>query len=208
MYVLNLVHEGHSGISKSISKARQLFYWPGLSNDMHKFVIECRTCEKFRPANSHDKLLPHKIPHRRYAKVGTDILDFHGNYFMVIIDYFSHWLEVLPLYDNTSRSVINAFQEAFTRFGFPEEIISDNNPFNSFECLEYYKSKDIVLTSSSPHYSRSNGMAEKAVHIGKNILKEAKDDKADYRDYLLSYNNTPLTGLEVSPSQILNSRRV
>lgn len=207
-YVLNLVHEGHPGICKSISKARQLFYWPGLAKDIHKFVLECRTCEKFRPANSHDKLLPHKIPNRRFAKVGTDILDFSGKFFLVIIDYFSHWLEILPLKDKTSKSVINAYQEVFTRFGFPEEIIADNNPFNSFECHQYYKSKDIVFTSSSPHYSRSNGMAEKAVHISKMILKKAYNDCVDYRDYLLNYNNTPLTGLEVSPSQILNSRRV
>lgn len=207
-YVVKLVHEVHPGICKSINKARQLFYWPSLSSDIHNFVLQCRTCEKFRPANCHDKLMPHKIPNRRYAKVGTDILDFQGKYFLVIVDYFSHWLEILQLSDKTSRSVINAFQEAFTRFGYPENIVADNNPFNSFECCNYFKAKDIVLTSSSPHYPRSNGMAEKAVHISKNILRKANEDRVDYRDYLLSYNNTPLSGLEVSPSQILNSRRV
>lgn len=207
-YVINLIHEGHPGICKSINKARQLFYWPGLSKEIREHVLKCRTCEKFRSANSHDKPLPHKIPNRRYAKVGTDILDFCGKYFLVVIDYFSHWLEILPLNDKTSKSVINAFQEIFCRFGLPEEIVADNNPFNSFDCHTYYKSKDIIFTSSSPHYPRSNGMAEKAVHISKSILKKAHEDKVDYRDYLLSYNNTPLTGLEVSPSQILNSRRV
>ncbi|XP_059046445.1 uncharacterized protein LOC131842029 [Achroia grisella] len=81
----------------------------------------------------------------------------------IVVDYFSHWLEVLPLSDKTSSSVINAFQEVFMRFGYPEEVIADNNPFNSFECLKYFKSKDISLITSSPHYPKSNGMAEKAV---------------------------------------------
>lgn len=207
-YVLNLIHEGHAGICKCIRKARQLFYWPGLTKDINDFVLKCRTCEKFRAANKHDNLLPHSIPSRRYAKVGTDILDFSGKYYLVIIDYFSHWLEILPLSDKTSTSVINAFQEAFTRFGYPEEVIADNNPFNSFECRKYYKDKDITLTTSSPHYPRSNGMAEKAVHISKTILKKACEDRKDYRDYVLNYNNTPLSSLNVSPSQILNSRRV
>lgn len=207
-YVLKLVHEGHPGICKCISKARQLFYWPRLSTDIREFVMSCRTCEKFRSGNSHEPLLSHKIPNQRYAKVGTDILDFGGNCFLVIIDYFSHWLEILPLNDKSSNCVINAFQETFTRFGYPEEIVADNNPFNSYECKKYYKSKDIVLTTSSPHYPRSNGMAEKAVHISKTILRKAYEDGVDYRDFILSYNNTPLTGLEVSPSQILNSRRL
>lgn len=208
IYVLKLVHEGHPGICKCLKKARQLFYWPGLSKDIHDFIMSCRTCEKFRSANRHDKLLPHKVPNRRYAKVGTDILDFCGKFYLVIVDYFSHWLEILPLSDKTSGSVINAFQEVFSRFGYPEEIIADNNPFNSFECHKYYKSKEISLVTSSPHYPRSNGMAEKAVHLSKMILGKAREDRVDYRNYVLNYNNTPLSTVNVSPSQILNSRRV
>lgn len=179
-----------------------------MSSDISQFVLKCRTCEKFRPSNTHNTLLPHKIPNRRFAKVGTDIFEFAGKYFIVIIDYFSHWLEILPLSDKTSKSVINAFQEVFCRFGLPEEIIADNNPFNSFECHEYFKVKDITLITSSPHYPRSNGMAEKAVHIAKKLLIKAKEDNVDYRDFLLSHNNTCISGLQFSPSQILNSRRV
>lgn len=207
-YVLNLVHEGHSGVGKCIKKARLLFYWPRLSSEVHEFVMKCRSCEKFRPANTHEPLLPHKIPKLRFAKIGTDILEFAGNYFLVIVDYLSHWLEILPITNKTSNAVINAFQEVFMRFGYPVEIVADNNPFNSRECLMYFREKDISLVTSSPHYPRSNGMAEKAVHISKNILKKAKEDVVDFRNFVMCYNNTPLSGLEVSPSQILNSRQV
>ena len=49
-------------------------------------------------------------------------------------------------------------------------------------------------------------MAEKAVHISKQILKKCNEDKTDIREGIMEYNNTPLTSLGVSPSQILNSR--
>jgi hypothetical protein len=207
-YVLKCIHEGHSGMSKSTQKARQLFYWPNLALDIQKYISQCRTCEKFSPCNSHEPLLPHKVPKNRYHKVATDILEFAGKSYLVIVDFFSHWLEVRPLSNKTSNCVIDAMQEVFTRFGYPVEIMADNNPFRSRECCEYYKSKDITIITSSPHYARSNGMAEKAVNIAKNLLKKAAEDKVDYRDFIMNYNNTPLSGLPYSPSQILNSRRI
>ncbi|CAH2091003.1 unnamed protein product [Euphydryas editha] len=207
-YVIGLVHDGHIGINKRVSKARQLFYWPGLSDDIQNFVSKCRTCEKFRSANVHEPMLPHKIPKYRYYKVGMDIMEYAGKSYLIIIDYLSHWLEIRPLNNKNSKSVIDSMQEVFTRFGYPVEIIADNNPFKSFDCLEYYKCKDINLITSSPYYPRSNGLAEKAVNISKNIIKKALEDGRDYRDYLMCYNNSPLSGLSVSPSQILNSRNV
>lgn len=208
LYVLNLVHSGHPGISKSIKKARQLFYWPKLSQDIQIFISKCRTCEKFKSANTHEPLLTHKIPKLRFSKVGSDIMEYGGKSYLVVVDYLSHWLEIIPIINKSSKSVINAFQEVFTRFGYPTEIIADNNPFKSYECIQYYKSKDICITTSSPHYPRSNGMSEKAVNIAKNLLKKAREDNVDYRDFLLSYNCTPLSSLEVSPSQILQSRQL
>lgn len=207
-YVLRLIHEGHCGISKCTKKARQLFYWPRLNEDIQKFIAQCRTCEKFSPSKSHEPLSPHNIPKGRYLKIGTDILELAGKSYLVIVDYFSHWLEIRPLVNKTSKCVIDAMQEVFTRFGYPLEIVADNNPFKSQECNEYYKSKDITIVTSSPHYPRSNGMAEKAVGISKNLMKKAAEEQVDYRDYVMNYNNTPLSGLLVSPSQILNSRRV
>lgn len=99
-------------------------------------------------------------------------------------------------------------QEVFTRLGYPVELIADNVPFASYECIQYFKSKDITLVTSSPRYPRSNGMAEKAVHICKLILNKYDEDGTDYREGIMHYNNTPLSSLHVSPSQILFSRRV
>ncbi|XP_028164361.1 uncharacterized protein K02A2.6-like [Ostrinia furnacalis] len=204
--VVKLIHEGHIGIGKCLNRSRKLFYWPKMSQEIYQYVMQCHTCEKFRSRNCHEPLLPHKIPKLRFSKIGADILEFAKKPYLVVVDYFSHWLELIPLPDKSAKSVISGFIEIFSRFGFPVEIVSDNNPFNSKECLDYFKSKDICLTTSSPHYPRSNGMAEKAVDISKNILKKAAEDSVDYREYVMSYNNAPLAGMVVSPSQILNSR--
>lgn len=207
-YVLSVIHKGHCGIVKSINRAKKLFYWPQMRADIHKFVQQCRTCEKYSPTNFNESLLPHKIPKERFLKVGVDILDYNGSSFLVIVDYFSHWLELLPLKDKTSECVIDAMQNVFSRFGYPLELISDNMPFSSFKCQSYFKSKDITLITSTPRYPKSNGMAEKYVQISKMILKKYFEDNLDYREGIMQYNNTPLVGLNLSPSQILNSRNI
>ena len=87
------------------------------------------------------------------------------------------------------------------------ELVADNVPFSSIKCRRYFDSKDITLSSTTPHYPQSNGMAEKAVGISKGLLKKSVDERSDYREALLHYNNSPLTGIGVSPSQILHSNR-
>lgn len=205
-YVLNLVHEGHCGGDKTKARARQLFYWPGMSADITEIVSRCGTCEKFRRANRREPLRPHEVPKLPYFKVGVDILEHAGRAYLILVDYYSHWLDIRPLAAKTSPQVINAMQDTFNIHGYPKELMADNMPFASFECKKYYKKYGISLSTCSPHYHRSNGLAEKAVGIGKNILKKSTSEGTDYRDLLREHNNTPITGMEVSPAQILFSR--
>ena len=202
----NALHNGHSGITKIIQKARQLYFWPNMSKDLQNIVRRCRTCEKFSKRDTNEPLLCHKIPQLRFQKIACDILEFGHKVFLVLVDYFSHWIELRPLQSKSSLSIIDAMQEVFSRFGYPQEIIADNNPFSSFECRNYYRSKEISIITSTPHYPKSNGMAEKAVGICKNLLRKSYEEKNDVREYLMHYNNTPIPGLHCSPSQILNSR--
>lgn len=204
--MLKLLHKGHIGISKTINKARKLFYWHNLSNDIAAYIKNCRTCEKFMPANFKEPLLPHSIPKLRFNKIAADIVEHGGKNYLVVIDHFSHWLELILLKDKTSESVINGFQDIFIRFGYPQFLIADNLPFLSGRCKKYYKSKEIVVTTCSPHYHQSNGMAEKSVNIAKQILRKSFEDSYDFREGIMEYNNSPIINLDVSPTQILQSR--
>nr|CAH7767552.1 unnamed protein product [Callosobruchus chinensis] len=182
MEMIKLLHKGHIGVCKTINKARQLFYWPNLSNDVIAYIKKCRTCEKYMPSNFKEPLLPHSVPKYRFSKIATDILEFGNKCYLAVIDYFSHWLEIVELKDKTSKCVINAFQDIFITFGYPQHIIADNLPFISSHCQKYYKEKDISISTCSPYYHQSNGLAEKAVSIGKQILRICSEDNVDYRE--------------------------
>ena len=204
--VLKSLHTAHLGIEKTKARARQTVYWPGLTNDIVQLVSECRTCERHSANNFKEPLIPHKIPELRFQKVSVDILDLEGNSYLVLEDNLSKWLEIKQLSNKSAQTVIKVLKSIFYTHGIPEIIYGDNNPLNSYACHEFATQIGSKIETSSPEYSRSNGLAEKGVHIAKRLLKKCKDTKMDFLDALREYNNTPLTGLDVSPSQILMSR--
>lgn len=108
----------------------------------------------------------------------------------------------------TATEVIKRLKEVFSRLGVPEEIVSDNVPFSSAEFRAFGKEWDIVLTTSSPNYPQSNGMAENAVGIAKSILRRASTGRAELTTMLLDYRNTPVKGMSVSPAQLCAGRRL
>ncbi|KAK3931423.1 hypothetical protein KUF71_025905 [Frankliniella fusca] len=118
------------------------------------------------------------------------------------------WLEIKPLSGKSSGDVISALREIFSTHGVPEIIFGDNNPLDSFECMQYANSIGSTILTSSAEYPRSNGLAEKGVHLAKQLLRKCQDSGTHYLDGLREYNTTPLTGMSVSPSQILMSGMV
>ncbi|EDO43256.1 predicted protein [Nematostella vectensis] len=76
---------------------------------------------------------------------------------------------------------------AWTRHGYPETITADNNPFNSVEMNEYANQCGFKTIHTSPLYSQSNGLAEKAVGIVKSILGKG----SNLNEGLMVYRNTP-----------------
>lgn len=78
-------------------------------------------------------------------------------------------------------------------------------PFQSFEFKKFAKDLDINVLSSSPLYPKSNGLSEKAVHIVKRMLDKSGLDNLWLS--LLEYRNTPLSDLEVSPTQLIFGKK-
>lgn len=106
------------------------------------------------------------------------------------------------MHDKTAGTIVTHMKSIFARHGIPEELISDNMPYNSKEFKQFANDWGFELTTSSPTYPQSNSLSEKAVQTVKRILKKTSDPYIG----LLEYRNTPVTGMTYSPSQLLMSR--
>jgi hypothetical protein len=204
--VLSRLHETHLGSSKMLSLVDQFYYWPGIYSDVRNLVLSCGICQKYYRSNSKEPLINHELPEIPFSKVAADIAEIKGQNYLVVIDYFSRWLEVYQIHSKNSSTIIKKFKEIFSRFGIPKTLIADNMPFNSFEMQQFAKDWQFEIVTSSPYHPKSNGLVEKAVGIFKTMFKKASENKQDLDLYLMNYRNAPVAGLQHSPSQLLNSR--
>ncbi|KAJ8886024.1 hypothetical protein PR048_012230 [Dryococelus australis] len=62
--------------------------------------------------------MPHEVPRLPYLKEGAYILEEAGNAFPILIDCYSHWIDIRPLATKSFAFVINAMQDIFNIHGF------------------------------------------------------------------------------------------
>jgi len=88
---------------------------------------------------------------------------------LVVVDYFTKWIEVEPLATITARNV----QNFVCRFGVPHSIVSDNGQqFIDQGLMTFYKDLGIKSLTSSVEYPQTNGQAEAANKVLLNELKK------------------------------------
>ena len=206
--MLRLIHEGHLGIDKCRARARQIFYWPNMSQDIAQAINSCETCLTLRASQQKEPLLCHDIPQRPWQKLAADIMTLNGKDYLVVVDYFSKYPEIAQLELKTAKCVVVHLKSIFARHGVPEELVTDNMPFSSAEFREFVSDWDITLTTSSPMFPQSNGQAERAVQTVKRLLSKAQMSGQDPYIALLQYRLSPVAGTPYSPAQMLMGRQL
>ena len=204
--MLRLIHSSHLGVEKCKRRARDVVFWPGMGAQIEDIVSSCSTCSKYQRKNTKEPLLPHSAPSRPWERVGTDLCELNGRHYLVLVDYYSNFIEFDHLKETTSEKVIEFCKSQFARHGIPDIVISDNGPqFSSEKFRQFAACYKFEHRTSSPYYPQSNGKAEKAVQTVKNLLCKAQVDGQDYHLALLDLRNTPTD--HGSPAQRLMGRR-
>lgn len=203
--MLNQLHKTHFGIEKTKNRARKLMYWSGLSVDIEKFIAKCSVCTKYSSNKVKEPLICHEVPNLPFEVVASDILDYGGESYLVLVDYLSNWIKLHKLKNKSIDEVLRCLRVIFSSHGLPLKFISDNVPYNCSSFRKFCENYGIAYEFSSPRYPQSNGLAEKAVHIAKQMLRKCQNEE-DLFYFLLEYRTTPLCGLNKSPAEILNSR--
>ena len=206
--ILQLIHEGHLGIQKCKAQARLCVYWPSINDDIEKTVKSCSVCNKFGNSVQKEPMIPHQLPDRPWEEVSADYFTLHTQDYLLIVDYYSKYPEVIPMATKTAEATIKAMKTIFARHGIPNKLIADNMPFNSKKFHQFSRQWNFEVITSSPTYPQSNGLAERNVQTVKKLLKKAKEGGNDEALALLELRNTPVTGTPYSPAQLLMNRRL
>ncbi|XP_050207724.1 uncharacterized protein LOC126657131 [Mercurialis annua] len=169
MLVMAEVHEGISGAHQAGPRMRWLihkygFYWPKMEQDCIRYAQGCEACQKCGPVQHVPAKTLHSIikpwPFRRWAvdligKIYTSSSKGH-TFVIVATDYYSKWVEAVPLKSPSQESVIKFFREyIILRHGLPETITTDQGTmFTGSEITDYAKDMGFKLIRSTPCASK------------------------------------------------------
>jgi hypothetical protein len=132
--LLHEVHEGACGTHQSAHKMKWLirrseYYWPTMLEDCFKYYKGCQACQRFRKIQMVPVSVMNPIikpwPFRGWGmdmigKINPPSSKGH-QYILAIMDYFTKWVEAIPMKSVTSKDVINFIKEyVIHRFGIPQ----------------------------------------------------------------------------------------
>ena len=200
---LERCHEGHQSFDRCYSRAAQSIWWPGMYSDVENYVKKCMICVK-QSSVKHQPWTENPLPEGPWVEVGADVFQIRDELFLILVDYYTRWIETLPIRCQTSNEVVKAMKCLFARFGVPKKLRSDNGPcFASDLFKSFAKEWNFLHCTSSPRYPQSNGLAERAVGTVKRMWKK----EVDYEKALLAYRSTPMkTGF--SPFELMYGRQM
>ena len=204
MDMLKLIHKSHLGMIKCKQRGRKVMFWPNMNSDIENMIRDCSACAEYQNQQTAEPLKPTPTPDLPYSMVGSDLFDFENKKYVLIVDYYSKYMDVVELSQTTSSSVINAMKSVFACHGIPQTLRTDNRPqYSSYEFKTFCKQFRIEHETSSPHFQSSNGEAECAIQTVKRLWKKTSDKHL----VLLDYRTRPLHCVNLSPSQLLIGRR-
>ena len=129
----------------------------------------CRFCEE----TAYRATTPTVPPSFPLQKIGTDLFEFQGEHYLLSVCYRSKFPEVTKMESWRSSVVVEELKSQIGVHGIPAEGVSHNGPqFNSSEFQAFAKEYGFKHVTSSPHYPKANGEAERAVQTVKTLTKE------------------------------------
>ena len=91
--ILDRIHDGHQGIIKCSRRTKESIWWPGLGKQLEEMVTNCHKCIEHRKPNR-ESMISSAVPERPRQVLGTDLFSLHGRTYLLVVDYFSRFIEI------------------------------------------------------------------------------------------------------------------
>ncbi|KAL9964865.1 hypothetical protein ACROYT_G028567 [Oculina patagonica] len=72
------IHSSHLGAESCLRKARDVLYWPNMSNEVRDMVGQCSACNEYQHSQCKEPLMTHEIPECPWSRVAMDIFTLDG----------------------------------------------------------------------------------------------------------------------------------
>jgi hypothetical protein len=188
-----------------------------MKKDTANFVKTCHTCQvQANLIHTHPINLQNMATLWPFHTWGLDLISPIGPasgghiWILMATEYFTKWVEAIPLRKATGAVVANFIQEhIITHFGIPYKLISDNStPFVNKDVREVLEHYQIKHRRSTPYYPQGNGQAEATNRMLLQILSKMVFDycsnwSSHLADVLWAYRSLPKTTTCFTPFSLV-----
>ena len=221
---LRMHHEGfgHIGASRMIETMKLRYFWPTMDEDTKRHTRKCINCGLRKTYQSRPKvpIMKYDLTQRVLDRVHIDLTGplpktQNGHrYILVIKDYLTKYVWLVPLYTKGMREVAEAFVTKFVcQAGIPAMVVSDKgNEFVNKLLKNVSRVMGINRISTTPYNPRSDGFVENHNKTMKDQLYNYVDglQQDDWDIYLptaqLLYNSAVSTATGFSPMLLMYGR--
>ena len=204
----------HFGRKRTLEKIKRRYYWPGMGKDIARWVKHCPTCCLVKPGEGLGRSPLHQeLFGVRFGRIAMDIISGFkptpaGNTCMLVIqDYFTKYVRVIPLPDHTAVTCATAFVDHWVlTFGIPLLLHSDQGrEFESQLFTAMCEYLTVVKQRTNPYRPQSDGQVERfnrtlieALTALVDVHMEDWDIQSKY--VVTAYNSTEHSSTGCSPN--------
>lgn len=171
---------GHFGVSKTLDRVKQLYYWPKMRRDISSYVSRCHICLKikvppFKPAGFMGQSKKVTAP---FQVISSDIIgpfpkSLSGYTSLVVsVCLFSKYVWVRPLRRATAEAVRNHLvEDIFLKYGVPSTLVCDNgSQYKGKVMQKLCKDYGIQMFKNLVYHAQSNP-TERVNKVVKTVIK-------------------------------------
>ena len=160
-----------------------------MSSQIEDIISTCSICITHGRNNTKEPIMPHNVLDGLWAQVGADLFQLNGHHYLLLVDYYSSFIEVSILNSTTSKQVITHYRFHFSHHDIPDLLISHISLVmtsrNSLQIITWNIVPPSLYTHNQMGWSKNQLQAVKA------LIKKAIHDKSNPYIALLDYQNTP-----------------
>lgn len=161
---------GHLAVRRTRLRFEDKYCWPSLVADVKSYCLSCAVCALQRRSKLRAFFNPMELSTRPFEILG---LDFWGpiqphsplgnNYILVITDYFTKWVEVLPLNSTSVLVTAKALIDRVVLYhGPPKTIVTERGSnFTSRLFTSLCTALQVKCLGITAYYPQTNGLTER-----------------------------------------------
>ena len=207
---------GHQGVAKTLDRLCREAYWVDMAKHVEEHCRKCTVCQKSKltmPQRAPLQNIPIGQP---WQMIAIDVLKVplstnSYQYLLVLQDYFTKWVDAIPMPDQTAEHITTALIKFFCTYGPPQILHSDQGRnFESSIFTQTLQAFGVKKSRTTPYHPQGDGMVERFNRTLIQLLKtyvESQEEWEKYLPYVLyAYRTSQHTSTKASPYLLLYGR--